>query len=139
MGRFKEKLQNFMYGRNGNDALNTFFFVLYFLFIILHLIFINNLVLRIVFMTLATFFFIIIFFRFFSRRIDKRQKANDCFLNITRFLRRPFLRFFHKIRDRKTHIYKKCPHCKQSLRLKKIKGEHTVKCPICSFEFKIKI
>ena len=63
---------------------------------------------------------------------------------------RAFLRFFGKIRgwfvlqknrfrDRKTHIYRKCPGCRRTLRLPKIKGDHTVCCPCCGKKFQVKV
>ena len=44
-----------------------------------------------------------------------------------------------KFADRKTHVYIKCGVCKKTLRLPKVKGEHTVKCPNCANKFKVKI
>ena len=37
----------------------------------------------------------------------------------------------NKFRDRKTHVYRKCPHCKAQIRLPKVKGEHKCACPKC--------
>ena len=52
-------------------------------------------------------------------------------------------RFFNlqkcKHRDRKTHVYRKCPSCKNNLRLPKEKGKHTVACPCCKHRFDVKI
>ena len=57
--------------------------------------------------------------------------------------RNKFLSFFKRkkaqFRDRKTHVYKKCPHCKATLRLPKKKGRHTVSCPKCRKRFETKI
>lgn len=44
-----------------------------------------------------------------------------------------------KRRDRKTHVYVKCPSCQNNLRLPKEKGKHIVVCPCCKNRFKIKI
>ena len=41
-------------------------------------------------------------------------------------------------KDRKTHVFKKCPQCKAMIRLPKRKGSHEVICPKCGREFKIK-
>ena len=35
-------------------------------------------------------------------------------------------------------MYKKCPKCKQKIRLPLKKGEHTVKCPKCGNRFDVK-
>ena len=42
-----------------------------------------------------------------------------------------------KYKDRNTHMYKKCPKCKQKIRLPLKKGEHTVKCPNCGNRFDV--
>ena len=43
-----------------------------------------------------------------------------------------------KYEERNTHMYKKCPNCKQKIRLPLKKGKHTVKCPNCSYKFEVK-
>ena len=54
-----------------------------------------------------------------------------------------FFGFFHRqkcrYRDRKTHVYRKCVHCKALLRLPKRKGKHTVCCPVCKERFSVHI
>ncbi len=134
MSKFKSFIQKFFYGRCGNDSLNRFIFFLYFLSFILFLFFQHYSVLIV-----NTILLIIFIFRFMSRNIYKRNHENQVFINIVNKIKRPFLRFFHKIRDRKTHVYRKCPNCKKVLRLRKVKGEHGVKCPICNNHFKINI
>ena len=44
-----------------------------------------------------------------------------------------------KHRDRKTHVFRKCPACKSVLRLPRQKGKHTVRCPRCQHRFDVKI
>ncbi len=134
MSKFKNAIQKFFYGRCGNDKLNRFIFFIYFVSFIVYL-FVQHFSLLIV----NTILFIIFIFRFMSRNLYKRDKENQIYLKIINKIKQPFLRFFHKIRDRKTHVYKKCPNCKKVLRLRKVKGEHGVKCPICNHRFKIKI
>lgn len=53
--------------------------------------------------------------------------------------RRAILRTAHRIRDRKTHVYRACPVCKNFLRLPRISGEHGVNCPACHGHFTVKI
>ena len=78
-------------------------------------------------------------FRVLSKNVYKRRAENATYIK----LRGAFFDFFKllasKWRDRKTHIYKKCPACKKTLRLPKRKGEHTVKCPCCGNRFDIKL
>ena len=134
MGKFQDKVQRFFYGRNGVDKLNRFIFFLYFVAFIVYL-FVKHYIVLIV----SSVLLIIYFYRMLSKKLYIRQKENEIYLKITNAIKRPFLRFFHRIRDRKTHVYKKCPNCKKMLKLRKIKGSHTVKCPVCSNHFNIKI
>ena len=134
MGKFQNKVQRFFYGRNGVDKLNRFIFFLYFISFIVYL-FVKHYTVLIV----SSILLIIYFYRMLSKKLYKRQKENEIYLKITSSIKKPFLRFFHRIRDRKTHVYKKCPNCKKILKLRKVKGSHTVKCPVCSNHFNIKI
>lgn len=134
MGKFQNKVQRFFYGRNGVDKFNRFIFLLYFISFIVYL-FVKHYTVLIV----SSILLIIYFYRMLSKKLYKRQKENEIYLKITSSIKRPFLRFFHRIRDRKTHVYKKCPNCKKILKLRKVKGSHTVKCPVCNNHFNIKI
>lgn len=134
MNKLKEKLIRFMYGRNGVDALNKFIFFLYIVTFIVYL-FVQHYSVLIIEGVLL----LIYIYRTFSKKLYVRQKENQIYLNIINAIKRPFLRLFHRIRDRKTHVYKKCPNCKRILKLRKIKGSHKVKCPICSHHFDVKI
>ena len=134
MKKITEKLQKFMYGRNGNDFFNRFLFFIYLVVFIIYL-FVRHFSLLIVEAIILS----LIMFRFFSKNLYKRQKENDVLVHLFSSIKRPFIRQINKIRDRKTHIYIKCPQCKKILRLKQIKGTHTVKCPICNNHFNVKI
>lgn len=123
-----------MYGRNGVDSLNKFIFFLYIVTFIVYL-FVQHYSVLIIEGVLL----LIYIYRTFSKKLYVRQKENQIYLNIINAIKRPFLRLFHRIRDRKTHVYKKCPNCKRILKLRKIKGSHKVKCPVCSHHFEIKI
>ena len=134
MGRFRARMARFMYGRYGMDRLY-------------HVLFLTAIALMI-----ASFFIkhwivsalelIVLFymmFRFFSRNIYKRQRENQAFC---RFFERIGARFKlgkTKFRDRKTHVFRKCPRCRSQLRLPRSKGRHTVCCPRCQNRFDVKI
>lgn len=134
MSKFRDKIQRFFYGRNGNDKLNNFIFFLYIVSFIIYL-FVRHYIVIIA----SAILLILYTYRMLSKKLYVRQKENSVYVKITTAIKRPFLRFFHRIRDRKTHVYKKCPNCKRILKLRKVKGEHTVKCPVCANHFKIKI
>lgn len=104
-------------------------------------------------------FFVLTIYRFFSKNLYQRQKENAKFLQIVAkiknkdFSRNPYEikskkpsnfkkkidAFKMRFRDRKTHVFKKCPNCQAVIRLPKRKGEHTVCCPRCSTDFKVRI
>ncbi len=71
------------------------------------------------------------FFRIFSKNIVARRRENERFCGFFKLRR-------NKFRDRKTHIYRKCPKCKVVLRLPKAKGKHMVVCPKCRERFEVK-
>lgn len=132
--RFRERLARFMYGRYGADQFYNF------LTVVFYLIFAVNLFVRNYILTIASLILLIYAsYRVFSRNIYKRRAENEKYLRI----KNSFVGFFKlqkdRVRDRKTHIYKKCPKCKATLRLPKKKGVHTVRCPRCSEHFDIKV
>ena len=124
-----------MYGRYGSDTLNKVLLAIYaaevVVFTVLSL-FVNPTPLwrSLAYFALSMILIFVIFFRMFSRNIQKRRRENDKFCGFFKLRR-------NKFRDRKTHVYKKCPHCKAVLRLPKAKGKHTVICPRCKNRFTV--
>lgn len=132
--RFREKLVRFMAGRYGGDQLNNFLLIIVMLMIAVN-VFVNSYILWIVYMLLWGWSI----FRMMSRNIYKRQAENAKFLKLWNPVKGWFKLVKNKWRDRKTHVYKKCPKCKAVLRLPKKKGNRTVKCPKCGNRFDITI
>ena len=132
--KFTDKVIRFMYGRNGNDKLNRALFWVYFILLLANIIF-KSTVLWILELLLVALYM----FRFLSRNIYRRQKENRAFLKIWNKISGYFKLQRNKIRDRKTHVYRKCSHCRATLRLPKKKGKHTVRCPKCNQTFSVNI
>ena len=131
---FRERLYRFFSGRNGSDALGrTVLFAA--LAVDIANLFLNSLILYVIAMILLAYSF----FRMFSRNVYKRQVENQRFCRAFRPIKNFFVLRKNKRRDRKTHVYKKCPRCKKVLRLPRVSGEHTVKCPCCQNRFGMKI
>ena len=132
--KFRDKITRFLYGRNLNDALNQALFWVYFALLVVN-VFVRSTVLWVLELPLVVLYL----FRFFSRNIYRRQIENRKFLKIMG----KFTGFFklqkNKFRDRKTHVYRKCPNCRAVLRLPKKKGKHSVNCPQCRKSFGVKI
>ena len=92
MKKITEKLQKFMYGRNGNDFFNRFLFFIYLVVFIIYL-FVRHFSLLIVEAVILS----LIMFRFFSKNLYKRQKENDVLVHLFSSIKRPFIRQINKI------------------------------------------
>lgn len=136
---FRYRLARFFMGRNGVDTLYYVAFSLSLIFIFLSGIFQAHPILRYVFPALYVLSFGYALFRFFSRNITKRRAENAAFRRGVGRLLQPPKRLFLRVRDRKTHIFRKCPHCKSTLRLARIPGDHIVRCPSCGERFPITV
>ena len=132
--KFTDKVIRFMYGRNGNDKLNRALFWVYFILLLANIIFKST-----VLWILELLLVILYMFRFLSRNIYRRQKENRAFLKVWNKVSGFFKLQKNKLRDRKTHVYRKCSHCRATLRLPKKKGKHTVRCPKCNQTFSVNI
>ena len=132
--RFKDKMIRFMMGRYGNDQLNNFILALIVAVLIVE-IFIDSIAVTAIYLAL----WCLMIFRMMSRNVYKRRAENDKFIKLWNPIKNKLKLIKNKYRDRKTHVYKKCPQCKTVLRLPKQQGKHTVKCPRCSERFDIKI
>ena len=134
MGRFKSMLYRLMYGRYGTDKLGTCLLITYMILIFVHAIltiFIESVIFDLVTALVSLALAFIIFYRMFSRNIAKRRMENQKFCGF-------FTLNKNKIRDRKTHIYRKCPQCRSVLRLPRAKGKHFVVCPRCKHRFSVR-
>ena len=131
---WRERFARFMIGRYGVDSLYHFLMVVCFVLIVINL-FVGSLILS------ALEFAVLGYatFRILSRNVYKRQQENLFYLKASEKPRALFKLLKCQFRDRKTHVYKKCPSCKNNLRLPKQKGKHTVVCPVCRNKFDVRI
>ena len=134
---FRERVYRFMYGRNGTDALCKALFVVYLILIVVNL-FLKGYWAAIM-STIELILGAYIIFRIMSRNLYKRQRENQWYLKQVGRVKGFFALQKNKRRDRKTHVYRKCKHCKNVLRLPRSKGKHTVKCPCCQKRFDVRI
>ena len=134
----REKLAAFFLGRYGTDALGKFILILYFSLAVI-LLFIQQPIAVIVLRVISWLLFLLIFYRMLSKNIPKRMAENQKFLKTIRPVREAYLLQKNKWKYRKTHIYRKCPHCHVQIRLKKIHGEHYCRCPKCCHTFSVKV
>ena len=119
---------------DGTDELNRFLLVLWMILWVVTMLY------PILLLLIISLFLIgYSLFRSFSRNIQKRQAENAKYLAIKKKVVQFFKRQRNRIRDIKTHRYRKCPRCKAILRLPLKKGEIAVDCPRCKEHFTVNI
>lgn len=131
---FRERIQRFMLGRYGTDGLYYFLLTVCFVLVIINF-FVGSFFISLVEMCIFGY----MMFRFLSKNVYKRQQENRLY---AKYADKPikFVKLLKCMwRDRKTHVYKKCPSCRNNLRLPKQVGKHTVECPCCKARFDVKI
>ena len=133
MNRLREKFLIFMQGRYGYDELGKFLVYLDIILVVINAFFHNRYISA--FITLVVLWYL---FRIFSKSIANRQRENAKFLQIKYKVKKIFEKHKARMKD-KDHIYRKCPHCKATLRFPKVKGKHDAKCPKCRKEFKVRV
>ena len=127
------KLYEILKGRYGVDELYRFSIIIVFILIII------NLYIKSYIIELIEFIILVIsFLRIFSKNKERRRKENNIYLSYKNKIIKYLDYQKRKYNDRNTHMYKKCPSCKQKIRLPLKKGNHKVKCPKCKNTFEVK-
>lgn len=131
---FRQRIINWMQGRNGPDELYRFL-----IWVCLALLVINAFLSSLL-LSLFTFAIIVYAtFRLLSKNIAQRQLEERRF----RAWKAKTVRFFRQIKNRfvnrKTSVYKKCPNCRSTLCMPRKKGYHQVTCPHCKNRFTVTI
>lgn len=126
----RQKLQQFMMGRYGADQLSRV------LMIISMVLLIISMFTRWSPLYLAAILLLIyVYFRMFSRNIQKRYAENQKFLNLRYRLVAKKDAQKRQWAQRDTYRFFKCPGCKQKVRVPKGKGKICITCPKCRMEF----
>ena len=130
--KFGDRYIKFMKDRYGIDELYKFLLLICFVLLVINT-FVSNNIIRL----FEVLLIVIIFYRYMSKNIKLRKKENDKYLEIKDKIIKLFDYNKKKYKDRNTHMYKKCPKCKQKIRLPLKKGKHIVKCPNCGNRFDV--
>lgn len=134
MGNFKDKLIRFMYGRYGADQLYYAMTILCFI-----LMLINAFIQTPIISLLVWLILVLMIFRTFSRNVNRRSAENQQFLKVWNPIKQKAALTVRRLKEIKTHTYRKCPRCKAVLRLPRRAGKHTVECPGCHNEFHVQV
>ncbi len=70
-------------------------------------------------------------FRILSKNDAARTRENDAFLRFFPALLSEIRLLGYRFRDRKSHVYFRCPCCRLTLRTERGTGERTLACPRC--------
>ena len=128
--RFREKMQQFMYGRYGNDQLSRVY-----LGITLVLLVLSLFTRWTIFYIAAIALLIYCYYRMFSRNITKMSAQNQRFLNWRYGLAVKRQKTKNHMEQRKIYHFYKCPQCSQKVRVPKGHGKICITCPKCKMEF----
>lgn len=130
MNNFKYKLYQFMSGRYGRDALNSFLMI----FVIIGLL-LNAFLIHSNPLSIGLWLLIILYtWRMYSKNISKRRQENEAFLKITKPIRKR-ISLLKKQQSDKNNKYFLCPTCQQIIRVPKGRGKITITCPTCKNHF----
>lgn len=130
--RLKFRIQRFMQGRNGNDSLNVLLLILAMILLILSCFEIMR------YLSIAALVLLVLaVLRCLSKNLFARQKENGVYTRFIEWFPKKFKLLRNMWKDRKTHRYMKCPHCKSMIRIRKPpKGKTiTITCPGCRHSF----
>ena len=125
----KERMIRFMSGRNGSDELCRFTNILCIILLLL------SIVTPVKTLSLAFVLCILNLYRMCSKNIYKRSQENEAFLQTKGRVQSWFEVLKKRFEQRKTHVFFKCPSCKQTVRVPKGKGKISITCPKCGTAF----
>ena len=128
--KFREKMQQFMYGRYGNDQLSRVY-----LGITLVLLVLSLFTRWTIFYIAGIALLIYCYYRMFSKNITKMSAQNQNYLNWRYGLAVKRQKTKTHMEQRKIYHFYKCPQCKQKVRVPKGHGKICITCPKCKMEF----
>ena len=137
--RLLYKFACFMRGRNGADNLYRASLVVFLILTIVRL-FVFWMPLALALYVLSGLLVVWMLFRCFSRNLAARRRENEWWLRQTRRVRSWWKLLRNRWRDRRTHVYRRCPYCDAVVRLPRLKkGKRVCNCPRCRRDFGVKI
>lgn len=134
LAQLRAKYMKLMEGRYGIDSINRDLLILWIV-----IGFINGFIGSRVVMLCGLLLPLFAGLRMFSTAVYKRSSENRKYLKIRSSAAEGIKLRVRMIKERKTHRYYKCKNCSAYIRVKRKKGEHTIDCPKCGKEIRVKI
>ncbi len=129
----RQKLAQFMIGRNGNDELNRFLLAADMILILLSLLFSRGI--GRAFSPLALILLGLTYYRMFSRDLMRRSDENYKYLQLKDKVLSSFRVKKEQWAQRKDYKFFVCPACKTTLRVPKGRGKIKIVCRKCGNSF----
>ena len=129
----REKLAQFMIGRNGNDELNRFLLMADMVLILLSIVFKNGI--GKVLSPLVLVLLGLTYFRMLSRDLIRRGDENSRFLRYRESVYSAIRIRKEQWVQRKEYKFLRCPACKATLRIPKGRGKIKIVCRKCGNSF----
>lgn len=130
----KQKLYQFMYGRNGFDQYSRTLVWAAVIFVVLDLLTGGTGL----FYGLGLAVMIYAYFRVFSKKLEKRRAENAKYLQLQHKFTSGFKNWRERMRQRKDYCFFRCPSCRSMLRVPRGKGNIRVTCRQCGNAFERK-
>ena len=126
----REKIQRMMTGRYGADKMGQVLSIAALISVLIS-VFTGWMWFNI----FGLFLLIWVYFRMFSKNLQKRYSENQAFMVVWNRMTGWFHRTKTTVaRDKNYHIYK-CPSCGQKVRIPRGKGKISIHCPKCGNDF----
>lgn len=133
LNRLRDRFVRFMYGRNGNDALNSFLLIAACVLLVVSG-FLKG-ALRSVFYTPSLILLGVSYFRMFSKNVYKRREENRKYLDLRYRLFGCLKGIKERWVQRKDYKFFSCPSCHATLRVPKGHGKIKIVCKKCGNTF----
>ena len=134
MWKIRQAIASFMYGRYGIDRLYWVLLGIWFVQSVGNM-FVGSFIIALLEMAVM----VLAIWRTMSRNIYQRRRENEQLTKCINSVKGAFSLTGQRIRDIGRKRYRKCKTCKAVLRLPINRGSHTVRCPRCAREFKVRI
>ncbi len=130
MKNWRERFARFMVGRYGSDELNRFLVYLTMALVVLGLLLRSGVLIVPELICVA-----LVYFRMFSKNINRRFQENQNYLNRRFRLSEGWRKGKFRFQEFRNYKIFKCPNCGQKLRIPRGKGNISIRCRKCGHEF----